>query len=145
MKTILFVTAVVLQVTAVCPMQADGSPADKLSPFACDRMALSPEARKQHFDLLGPELRRTHLRIRELPDGYEFEFPPDPASVQRVAEWSAGERLCCPFFDIDLRFEREHGAFWLRLTGREGVKQFIQSDFAKWFQTQPDSASMKRE
>jgi hypothetical protein len=50
-----------------------------------------------------------------------------------VAEWAAGEHLCCPFFDIDLRLEREGGAFWLRLTGRDGVKQFIRSDFDKWF------------
>jgi hypothetical protein len=49
-----------------------------------------------------------------------------------VAEWSAGEHLCCPFFDIDLRLEREHGAFWLRLTGREGVKEFIKADFSRW-------------
>jgi hypothetical protein len=38
-----------------------------------------------------------------------------------------------PFFDIDLRSEREGGALWLRLTGREGTKQFIEADFGKWF------------
>lgn len=104
------------------------------SPFACDRLALGPEARKRHFDELGPALRTLHKRSRELPDGFEFEFPPDAAALRLVFEWAVGERLCCPFFDIDLRLEREGGAFWLRLTGREGVKQFIQSDFAPWFQ-----------
>jgi len=29
--------------------------------------------------------------------------------------------------------EREGGEFRLRLTGREGVKQFIKADFAPWF------------
>jgi len=38
--------------------------------------------------------------------------------------------LCCPFFDIDLRVEKEGGPLWLRLTGREGVKQFIKADFS---------------
>jgi hypothetical protein len=33
-----------------------------------------------------------------------------------------------------LRFEREGGSSWLRLTGREGVKQFIKADFSSWFQ-----------
>jgi hypothetical protein len=102
------------------------------SPFACDRMALSPEDRKRHFDELGPALRSLHKGIRELPDGYAFEFSADPASIKLVAEWVAGERVCCPFFDIDLKLEREGGSFWMRLTGREGVKQFIKSDFAPW-------------
>jgi hypothetical protein len=102
-------------------------------PFACDRAALNTEQRKRHFDELGPQLRSLAKGVRELVDGYEFEFPADPATFQVVAEWAAGEHLCCPFFDIDLRLEREHGAFWLRLTGREGVKQFIKADFARWF------------
>ncbi len=104
-----------------------------VAPFACDRLALNPEQRKRHFDELGPQLRGLAKGVRELPDGYEFEFSADPATIQLVAEWAAGEHRCCPFFDIDLRLEREHGAFWLRLTGREGVKQFIQADFGKWF------------
>jgi hypothetical protein len=104
-----------------------------LSPFACDRLALNAEQRKRHFDELGPQLRALAKGVRELPDGYEFEFPADPATFQLVSEWAAGEHLCCPFFDIDLRLEREHGAFWLRLTGREGVKQFVKADFARWF------------
>src|ERR1700691_1759518 len=103
-----------------------------LSPFACDRSALTPEQRKRHFDELSPQLRSMVKAVRELPDGYEFQLPFDPATFQLVAEWTAFEHLCCPFFDIDLRLEREHGAFWMRLTGREGVKEFIKIDFSKW-------------
>lgn len=111
-----------------------GRPADAaVSPFACNRQALDGAARHRHFEVLGPALRSMRRQVRELPDGFEFEFPADPAAVQQVAEWSAGERLCCPFFDIDLRFPREGGGFWLRLTGREGVKQFIKADFESWF------------
>lgn len=107
--------------------------AETVSPFACDRLALNAEQRKRHFDELGPELRSLVNGVQELADGYEFQFPSNPATIQLVAEWAAGEHLCCPFFDIDLRLEREHGAFWLRLTGRDGVKQFIQEDFKRWF------------
>jgi hypothetical protein len=102
------------------------------SPFACNRLALSPEQRKRHFDELGPTLRSLKKGVRELPNGYEFEFPADPKTVQLVAEWAIGERACCPFFDIDMRLEREGGALWLGLTGREGVKRFIQADGAAW-------------
>jgi len=69
---------------------------------------------------------------RELPDGYEFQFPSDSPTVMLIVEWAAGEHLCCPFFDIDLRQERGKGAFWLRLTGRSGVKAFIEADFSTW-------------
>jgi len=102
------------------------------SAFACNRLALTPAERKRHFDELGPKLLSLKKGVRELPNGYEFEFPADPRTVQLVAEWAAGERGCCPFFDIDMHLEREGGPFWLSLTGREGVKQFIQADGAAW-------------
>ena len=109
-----------------------GAAAFTESPFACDRAALTPQARKRHFDELSPALRAREKSVRELRDGYEFEFNPDTATLQLVSEWVQGERLCCPFFDIDLHVEREGGSLWLRLTGREGVKQFIRADFAGW-------------
>jgi hypothetical protein len=103
------------------------------SPFACDRAALTAQARKRHFDELSPALLARKKTIRELRDGFEFEFPSGTATFQMVSEWVAGERLCCPFFDIDVHVEREGGSLWLRLTGREGVKQFIHAEFASWF------------
>jgi hypothetical protein len=103
------------------------------SPFACDTLALTPADRKRHFDELGPSLRGILQNVRGVPNGYEFGFPVDPASIQLVAEWAAGERLCCPFFEIDMRMDREHGGFWLRLTGRSGTKEFIKADFVEWF------------
>ena len=104
------------------------------TPFACDRAALNPEQRKRHFDELGPALRSLRRSTHELAEGYEFEFPADAATYQLLAEWVGGERLCCPFFNIDLRVDREGGPLYLRLTGREGVKQFIKGDFPpEWF------------
>ncbi len=103
------------------------------SPFACNRSALNPEQRKRHFNELGPKLRALVLQTRELPHGYEFQFPGDLSTFQLIAEWAAGEHLCCPFFDIDLRLDREGGGTWIRLTGRPGTKEFIRSDFEPWF------------
>ncbi|HET7452093.1 MAG TPA: hypothetical protein VFL12_05090 [Thermoanaerobaculia bacterium] len=102
------------------------------SPFACNRDALDPAARRRHFDELGPAIRAKIRTVRELPDGYEFELPGDSGTYAQVTEWSAGERACCPFFDIAVVSEREGGALWLRLTGRSGVKQFIEVDGAAW-------------
>ena len=112
--------------------EADSSAGSHESPFACDRLALDAEARRRHFEELGPELRTLKESVRELPNGYEFRFPSDPKTIALVAEWAGGERLCCPFFDIQLRMEREGGPFWLRLTGRKGTKDFIKADAAAW-------------
>jgi hypothetical protein len=102
------------------------------SPFACDRLALEPVARSRHFDQLGPQLRAIKTGVRELSNGYAFQFPADVKTVQLVAEWAAGERLCCPFFDISIRLEPEGGPVWLTITGREGTKRFLQVDVSAW-------------
>ena len=102
---------------------------EQVSRFACNAFALSPEARKRHFDELGPALLKLKKSTRELPDGYEFELPPDKGTYQLLTEWAYQERLCCPFFDINVRFERENGPLWLRLTGRPGTKEFIKMEF----------------
>jgi hypothetical protein len=115
------------------PQAADAVLATKHeSPFACDRLALTPEIRKRHFDVVGPKLRTLRTGVRELPDGYEFAFPSDQATFDLLAEWVSQERLCCPFFDIGIRLESEGGPLWLRLTGRPGTKDFIKVDGAKW-------------
>ena len=98
------------------------------SPFACNAFALSPEVRKRHFEELGPALLKLKKSTRELPDGYELEFPSDKATYQLLTEWVIDERLCCPFLDFDLHFNREGGPLWLRLTGRPGTKEFIKED-----------------
>lgn len=123
MKILLFSLATALLATA----------ANHESPFACNRTALTTEQRTRHFDELGPKLRTLVLQVRDLPDGYEFQFPGDPATYQLIAEWVGGEHRCCPFFDIGIRLDREGGATWLRLAGRPGTKDFIRADFNRWF------------
>ncbi len=105
------------------------SQTEHVSPFACNAFALSPEVRKRHFEELGPALLKLKKSMHELADGYELEFPTDNTTYQLLTEWAFQERLCCPFFDIDLRFDRENGPLWLRLTGRPGTKEFIKTEF----------------
>jgi hypothetical protein len=106
---------------------------EKQSPFYCIRTALNPEQlqRKAELSML---LRSSRRNTREVSDGYEFELPASASTIQAAAEWAALERLCCPFFDIELRLGPKNGPLVLRLTGREGVKQFIHSEFSPWFQ-----------
>jgi hypothetical protein len=101
------------------------------TPFFCDRTALTSEQRRRQQEL-GKILGSSVLGIQELPDGFEFEFPSNPANYQALTEFTPLERACCPFFDISIRLEREGGKLWWQLTGREGVKQFIHAEFSPW-------------
>jgi hypothetical protein len=114
---------------ALATSEPSSSQADHVSAFACNAFALSPEVRKRHFEEIGPALLKLKKSIRELPDGYELELPADNKTYQLLTEWAFQERLCCPFFDIALRLDRENGPLWLRLTGRPGTKEFIKEEF----------------
>ena len=97
--------------------------------FRLRRTGVVTGGKKRHFEELGPALLQLKKSTRELPDGYEFELPADNRTYQLLTEWAFQERLCCPFLDIGLRFDRESGPLWLRLTGRPGTKQFIKEEF----------------
>src|SRR5437762_5510933 len=129
-KIFSFITAIaVIAPVAISATSEHSSQTEHVSPFACNALALSPEVRKRHFEELGPALLKLKKSMRELPDGYELEFPADNKTYQLLTEWAFQERLCCPFFDIELRFDREAGPLWLRLTGRPGTKEFIKEEW----------------
>jgi hypothetical protein len=100
-------------------------------PFVCDMTALSAEQRSRHQEL-GNILQSALREVRELPNGYEFEFPLNSATYAALTEIMPLEHACCPFFSISLRVEPEERLFW-RLSGTEGIKQFIHAEFAHWF------------
>ena len=126
-KIFQFITAITIAAPVAISATSETSlpQTEHVSPFACNAFALSPEARKRHFEELGPALLKLKRSMREVPDGYALEFPADNTTYQLLTEWAFQERLCCPFFDIDLRLDRENGPLWLRLTGRPGTKEFI--------------------
>ena len=129
-KIFQFITAIALAapVADSAASETSSSQTEHVSPLACNALALSPEVRKRHFEELGPALLKLKKSVRELPDGYELELPPDNKTYQLLTEWAFQERLCCPFFDIGLRLDREDGPLWLRLTGRPGTKEFIKME-----------------
>ena len=100
----------------------------KESPFFCNVAGMNAEQRKRYTVLI-KKLQTSKQEVRELPDGYAFRFSAESSNIQDLAEFIVYERLCCPFFDFDLAVEREGGPVWLRLRGREGVKDFIRLEF----------------
>ena len=95
--------------------------------------ALSSEQRARHHELAAL-LQSSLTAIRELPDGYDFEFPWSPATYGALAEITPLEHACCPFFDIGIRIVSESNRLCWRLTGQEGIKLFIRAEFGKWFE-----------
>jgi hypothetical protein len=102
--------------------------AAKESPFACNVAGISAEQRPRYM-ALAKKLISAKQEVRELKDGYAFRFSSEASTIQDLAEFIAFERLCCPFFDFEMVIEREGGPAWLRLRGREGVKEFIRIEF----------------
>jgi hypothetical protein len=103
---------------------------ERESPFACDMTAIATHQRGAHLGTIG-KLFRAVERVRELSNGYAFHLSNDPDVLQTVAQFIALERFCCPFFGFTIEVEREGGAVWLSLTGREGVKPFIMAEIGE--------------
>jgi hypothetical protein len=98
------------------------------SRFYCNMKALSHTDRIQHLMLTG-KLIIVRKEIVELENGYEFQFSPSNVSVEDLANWVVAESKCCPFFDFHIDLEEEARLLCLRLTGGEGIKEFIRSEF----------------
>lgn len=96
------------------------------SPIACDMTVLSGAQREGHL-ALSRELFSNRKEIRELSNGYEIRLD-GPNAILKAAEFVALEKLCCPFLNFSIEVEVENGPVWLRLTGREGVKEFIREE-----------------
>ena len=101
------------------------------SQIACTREqgVFSPE-QKERYQIARQQLKSTLQEVQELPDGYAFRFSSETVNILNLAEYITLERLCCRFFKFELEIEREEGPVWLRLTGGEGVKDFLRAEIA---------------
>jgi len=98
------------------------------SGFFCNAAALNPSERAFHLHLT-ERLLASRNAVVELPKGYEFQFSPEDISVADVAQWVVAEEKCCPFLNFHIDLEKQGTLVCLGLTGAEGIKQFIRSEF----------------
>jgi hypothetical protein len=96
------------------------------TPFACDMTAIPAEQRGTHHRLIRHLMTEAAEEIRELSNGLAFRFPAE--EYDAVAEFVARERLCCPFLAFTLEVQPDRGPLLLRLTGAEGVKDFLRAE-----------------
>jgi len=102
------------------------SKATKESPIMCVLGSLDAKQLDRHQELR-KQLRDKTQEVRELADGYAMRLPAENGMILSVAEFITLERLCCPFFGFELEVERDQGSLWLKLTGRDGVKEFLKA------------------
>ncbi len=97
---------------------------DASIPIAC---LLPEEKLRERGEEVGAHLLASVEEMRELPDGYDYRFPGDWVWAERLLHFIEEERVCCPFFTFDLRFEPGQGPIWLSMRGPEGTKEFLES------------------
>jgi hypothetical protein len=98
--------------------------------FACNLHALTPERRAIHGALTERLFGAVEQR-REIPAGYELRVDARKMSIVGLATWIDDERKCCPFLGLGLEKEPDDGPLWLRLTGPEGVKEFLRTEMGE--------------
>lgn len=96
--------------------------------FYCNIKALTPSERARHNQLT-EKLISVRRETVETEKGYEFQYSPADVTLAELAEWVVAEGKCCPFFDFHIDLEHQGTLLCLRLTGEEGIKAFIRTEF----------------
>jgi len=94
--------------------------------FACNLKGLTNAQHTRHAELT-QTLLKSVVETSERPNGYAFRL--DRSLLPLVAERVTLESKCCPFFSFQIDIEKREGPLWLKLTGSEGIKPFIRSEF----------------
>ena len=94
------------------------------TPLACNLKALTAAERAAHKERTERVFQAA--RLNPLADGYAVGLP--AGSWAEAALWVELERKCCPFLRFQLESAAESGEVVLRLTGRSGVKAFLEEE-----------------
>jgi hypothetical protein len=88
-----------------------------------------PSQERARYTELFESLRHAIREKRELPDGYALLLDPAQFTMDQALEWTKLEGECCPFLEMQVRWDIQNGPVWLELKGPEGVKNFIMDEF----------------
>lgn len=122
--TITTALCVSLLCVGVCAAAQDGT----TSLIACNLKAIGASERPHYNDLM-KRLRAATRDRSELPDGYAFKLDGKAINLPEVAAWISMERRCCPFLTFQLSASGDKANWLLKLTGPEGVKTLLITEF----------------
>jgi hypothetical protein len=107
---------------------SEEAPSDEV--IAC---LLSERERAIRADEIGRELSGHVEAIAELSDGYAYRFPAGEPWAEKLTEFVAFERRCCPFATYELSFAPHQGPVWLRVRGSAAIKRFVREEIHSLF------------
>jgi hypothetical protein len=91
--------------------------------------AMTPEERSR-YSVLREKLEASVCAVAEMENGYLLRFFSGMIALEEMAEWVEFEEKCCPFFGLGVETAIDEGVIGLRITGAEGIKEFIRAEFA---------------
>ena len=94
-------------------------------PLACQ---LLPAERRERRKQVVRLLHERCLEQEALPNGYGLRFDVQESVLAEIVTLIDLERQCCPFLDFELTVSPDNGPCWLRLSGPEGTRQFLETE-----------------
>jgi hypothetical protein len=95
--------------------------------IACNLNGLNEAERRESRALL-ERMGTAIIRVDELSTGYALHIDEARLTLSALTRWVDLERRCCPFFHFDVEVLPNGAGTRLRLTGADGVKEFIKSE-----------------
>ena len=102
----------------------------KDQPIVCNLFGLNASERARQKEL-HKQLFSDLSNVRELSDGYAIGLPSNKETILAAAEFISLERLCCSFFQFELAVGQTDEPLWLRITGKDGVKEFLKTELMR--------------
>jgi hypothetical protein len=90
---------------------------------------LTTKELQQRRETVLASLKKQMLEKKELKNGYAFKFSGSDALLDELTSFIKTERVCCDFFIFNISVSGDKGEAWLEITGPDGVKDFITSEF----------------
>ena len=94
--------------------------------LACEPNAIPSAERSAHFERLARLFSELVLERRLFAAGYEYRF--DRAVFETVTDFVKNESRCCPFLTFTIELAGSASSFWLRITGPEGTRDFLDAE-----------------
>ena len=95
--------------------------------LACELAAMDDKQRAR-YRVVVEQVESSALSTQPVPGGVAIRYTADPDTILRLAEFVTLERLCCPFFDFDIRLGAGATEVELQITGGPGVQEFLQAE-----------------
>jgi len=88
----------------------------------------TPELQERKKTVIA-EVKKLVVQRVETANGVRYSFNDSDSTIDLLTNFIKTERLCCSFFEFNLIVGQAEGFVSLELSGPEGTKDFIESEF----------------